>query len=105
VTRPVKSKIEAIKRIRAINSDLISLGVVDIGIFGSFARNEQSGASDLDILVKFAPEAHSFDNFMDLSFLLEEIMGRKVDVLTEESLSPFIGPHILQEVEHVTLIA
>lgn len=105
MTRPVKSKIEAIERLRAKNSELIALGVIDIGIFGSFARNEQSGTSDIDFLVKFAPEAHSFDNFMDLSFLLEEIMGRKVDVLTEESLSPFIGPHILQEVEHVTLVA
>lgn len=103
--KPVKNKFEALERLRSINSQLMGLGVVDIGIFGSFARNEQSAKSDIDILVKFAPEFHSFDNFMDLSFLLEEVLGRKVDVLTEESLSPFIGPLILQEVEHVTLVA
>jgi len=52
------------------------------------------------ILVEFAPEKHTFDNFMDVAFLLEEILGRKVELITPEALSPHIGPHILKEVAH-----
>ena len=40
---------------------------------------------------------------MDLSFFLEDILGRKVEIVTPESLSKFIGPHILKEVQHVSL--
>lgn len=103
--KPVKDKKDAIKRLRAAHFKLAALGVVYIGIFGSFVRDQQSDSSDIDILVEFSPEFHSFDNFMDLTFILEEIMGRKVEVVTMDSLSPFIGPHILQEVEHVPLVA
>jgi predicted nucleotidyltransferase len=42
---------------------------------------------------------------MELSFLLETLMGRKVELLTRESLSPHIGPHILREVERVSVTA
>lgn len=103
--KPVESKLEAIKRLKEIYSKLVALGVLDIGIFGSFARDQQSKSSDIDILVQFSPESHSFDNFMELSFLLEDIFGRKVEVVTVESLSPYIGPHILREVEYVSLVA
>ena len=51
----------------------------------------------------FAPDQHSFDNFMALSFFLEDLLGRKVEVVTREALSPYIGPHILREVERVTV--
>jgi predicted nucleotidyltransferase len=40
---------------------------------------------------------------MALAFLLEDLLGRKVDLLTPESLSPYIGPHILREVEYETV--
>jgi hypothetical protein len=48
---------------------------------------------------------HTFDNFMDVSFLLEEALGRKVEIFTPEGLSPHIGPHILKEVERVPVAA
>ena len=70
-------------------------------LFGSFVRGEHTASSDIDLLVEFAPEKHTFDNFMDVSFLLEEILGRRVEVVTPEGLSPHIGPHILKEVERV----
>jgi hypothetical protein len=46
-----------------------------------------------------------FDNFMEVAFLLEEILRRKVELVTAESLSPHIGPHILREVERVPIAA
>jgi uncharacterized protein len=82
---------------------LAFLGVKNIGLFGSFARGDQTPLSDIDLLVEFTPEKHTFDNFMELTFLLEELLGRKVELVTTEALSPYIGPHILKEVERVPL--
>jgi len=42
---------------------------------------------------------------MELSFFLEELLGRRVELVTTEALSPFIGPHILREAEDVLLAA
>ncbi|MDO9538371.1 MAG: nucleotidyltransferase family protein [Thermoplasmata archaeon] len=55
-------------------------GVKRMGLFGSCARGEQTATSDVDMVVEF--ETSSFDNFMDLTFYLEELFGRKVDILT-----------------------
>jgi predicted nucleotidyltransferase len=40
---------------------------------------------------------------MDLSFFLEDLLGRKVELVTPQSLSKFIGPYILKEVQDVSL--
>lgn len=84
---------------------LASFGVRRIGLFGSFVRAEQTSLSDVDMLVEFTPDKHTFDNFMEVSFLLEELLGRRVEVVTPESLSPHIGPHILKEAEYVAVAA
>jgi hypothetical protein len=84
---------------------LVGYGVKNIGLFGSFVRGDQTPLSDIDILVEFIPEKHTFDNFMDVAFLLEELLGRKVELITPEALSPYIGPHILREVERVPIAA
>lgn len=97
------NKQEVIDRIRRERDRLLSHGVVGIGLFGSFVRGEQTASSDIDVLLEFEPEKHTFDNFMEASFLLEEILGRKVEVLTLEGLGPHIGPHILKEVERVPI--
>ena len=102
MTVPVNSKDEIVERILAARSQLAALGVRSIGLFGSFARGEQTPSSDVDVLVEFEPAKHTFDNFMDVSFLLEDLFGRRVEIVTPESLSPYIGPHILREVEAAT---
>jgi predicted nucleotidyltransferase len=66
---------------------------------------EQTPDSDMDILVEFTPEKHTFDNFMELAFFLEKVLERKVDLVTPEALGPHIGPHILKEVERVPIAA
>lgn len=86
------------------NREMIKLfGVTSLGIFGSFSKGEIKDSSDVDLLVDFDPAKKSFDNFMDLSFFLEGIFGRKVEIVTIQSLSKFIGPHILNEVQNVSL--
>jgi uncharacterized protein len=99
------SKEDLFKQIMGQREKLSHLGVKNIGLFGSFVRGEQTSSSDIDILVEFVPEKHTFDNFMEVSFLLEETLGRKVEVITPEGLSPYIGPHILKEIERVFVAA
>ena len=101
----VETKDEIVKRLVGASQKLTSFGVINIGLFGSFAKGHQTQTSDVDILVGFAPDRHSFDNFMDLSFFLEDLFGRNVELVTLQSLSPHIGPYILQEVERVAIAA
>jgi predicted nucleotidyltransferase len=80
-----------------------ALGVRRLGLFGSFGRGEQDAESDVDLLVEFEPGQKTFDGFMRLAFYLEALFGRRVELVTPESLSPYIGPHILSEVTYVQL--
>ena len=73
-------------------------GVEKIGIFGSFARKEERPDSDVDILVEFRPGEKTFDNYMNCKFYLEDLFGRKVDLVTNAALKPLIRDPILQEV-------
>ncbi|MCG6153118.1 nucleotidyltransferase family protein [Leptospira bandrabouensis] len=67
--------------------ELDILGVETIHLFGSVARNEAKQNSDIDFLVKFKSGMKNFDNYINLTFLLEEIFKVKVDLLTTESIS------------------
>ena len=81
------------------------LGVKRLGLFGSFLHGQQTARSDVDLLVEFEPDQKTFDNFMKLSFLLEKLLQRRVELVTTEALSPYIGPYILEEVEYASLSA
>lgn len=72
--------------------------VKKIGVFGSFARNEQSAESDIDILVEFYGPI-GWD-FFDLKEYLENILQREVDLVTEKALKPQIKTTILKEVQY-----
>ncbi|WP_416309596.1 nucleotidyltransferase family protein [Spirulina sp. 06S082] len=78
----------------------MNFGVRRCGLFGSFRRGEATENSDIDLLVTFDPELKTFMNFMDLCFFLEDLFECKVDVLTPESLSPYLKDKILAEVEY-----
>jgi hypothetical protein len=105
VNKKATTKDDIINRILEERERFSMFGVMSIGLFGSFVRGDHTASSDVDILVEFSPEKHTFDNFMEVSFLLEELLGRKVEVVTPEALSPHIGPHILREVERVPIAA
>jgi predicted nucleotidyltransferase len=78
-------------------------GVKKLGLFGSFSHNKQNEQSDVDLLVDFEPEKETYRNFINLSYFMEELIGRKVEIVTSNGLSPYIGPKILKEVEYVPL--
>lgn len=99
----VRNKEKLLTLITSNRQRIRKYGVRTLGVFGSFVRNEQTEKSDVDILVDFEPDKETYRNFIDLAYYLEELFGRKVGVVTRNGLSPYIGPHILKEVENVPL--
>jgi uncharacterized protein len=99
----VETRQDVLDRLRRHRDQIQALGVERLGLFGSFVRGEQSARSDVDLLVRFHPEAKSFDRFMALAFLLEDLLQRRVELVTTEGLSPHLGPRILDEVQDVAL--
>jgi predicted nucleotidyltransferase len=82
--------------------ELLKFGVNDIGLFGSYSRNEQSEKSDIDLLIDFDKGKENFDNYMAVYDIFESIFkNEKVEVVTKNGLSPYIGPQILNEVLYV----
>lgn len=102
---PVNTKRELIQKIIEGRLQIRSYGVKSLGVFGSFVRNEAKENSDIDFLIEFYPEQKNFDNFMELAFYLQNLLGRKIEIVTPQSLSKYIGPYILKEVEYVSLAA
>ena len=95
------SRAEAIRRVQECESEIRALGVSRLALFGSVARDEASLDSDVDVLVEFAKGSKSFDRLLRLAELLEVRLGRSVELVTLESLSPFMGPRILAEAQDV----
>ena len=77
-------------------------GVSDIGLFGSYLRNEQSAKSDIDLLIDFEPEKENFDNYMAVYDLFENLFkNERIEIITKNGLSKHIGPKILNDVMYV----
>lgn len=95
VQDPFLARVEAL--LRAHESEILGFGVRRLALFGSVPRGTAGPLSDIDILVEFKQGEKSFDRFIELGDLLERILGRRVELVTPEALSPFIGPHILTE--------
>ncbi|OGI04499.1 MAG: hypothetical protein A2Y25_06080 [Candidatus Melainabacteria bacterium GWF2_37_15] len=74
--------------------------VTEIGLFGSYIRNEQKPDSDIDILVNYKPDTSLF-TLGGLQYMLSEIFGKKVDIIMKNSLKKRTGKHILSEVVYV----
>jgi hypothetical protein len=102
---PSQTKKDVISAIQENCSKIKGFGVKKLGLFGSFVREQQRANSDIDLLVEFQPEQKTFDNFIQLSFFLEEVLKQPVELVTTDSLSPYLGPHIIDEVEDVPLVA
>jgi predicted nucleotidyltransferase len=83
---------------------LAAAGVKRLGLFGSFARGEAGKNSDVDVLVTFDPKARTYDNLFAVGEALEEVFHRKIDLVTEDSLSPYFGSKIRSEVKYVDLV-
>ncbi len=98
----VQAKEHILALLREHEAQIKALGVKRLALFGSFVRGQQGVDSDVDVLVEFTPGGKTFDNFSQLASFLEGLFGRRVELITPESLSPYLGPHILNEIEYVT---
>ena len=83
-------------------SELSQFGISTLGLFGSYVRDEQSEKSDIDLLIDFKPEEENFDNYMAVYDIFEKLFkNEKIEIVTKNGLSPYIGPKILNEVVYV----
>jgi len=97
----IQKKENILSIIRRNQRKIEAFGVKKLGLFGSFVRKEQKPQSDIDLLVEFQQGEKTFDNFMHLSFFLEEVLKHNIELVTTDSLSPYIKPYIVKEVEYV----
>ena len=81
--------------------EISKLGITKVGLFGSFSRGDQTQESDIDLLVEFDKKKKSYQNYMNFVKLAENLFGRDVEVVTPESLSPYLAPYIKKEVKYV----
>ncbi len=98
----MKKNIKEVKKVLAANKEELKekFGVKRIGIFGSYARGEQTGKSDLDVLIELNRTIGLF-RLMDLQDHLRRLVGIKVDLVTKESLKPIVKGDILREAVYV----
>lgn len=96
----MKNKEKIIKEIKKIKSIIeLNFDVESIGIFGSYAREQQNENSDLDILVELKKESKlSLLGLCKFENWLSEKLGIKVDLVLKSTLKPKIGKEILKEV-------
>lgn len=91
-----------LKRLHLLKGELMEVGVIQLGLFGSTVRGENSAKSDIDILLDFSAGEETYLNFLSACQILENGFKRnKLDVVTRKGLSPYIGQSILREVEYV----
>ena len=95
-------KSSVVKRLQSLKDKLGTVGVCQLGLFGSTVRGENTPKSDIDILIDFNAGQETYPNFMDACTILQDAFGNsKLDVVTKKGLSPYIGETILKEVEYV----
>ena len=94
-----RSDVEA--RLSSIHADIRRLGVTRLALFGSVQRGAARPDSDVDVLVEFRPGEKTYGHFFALAELLEERLGRSVELVTPEALSPFLKQRILAEAADV----
>ena len=81
-----------------------NFGVTEIGLFGSYVRDEQTDKSDIDLLIHYDIKEINMKKFMNFCFMMDDLFNKiKVDVVTKNGLSKYIGPFILKEVEYVEI--
>ena len=93
--------LQNIKEIIGKNKKLLGYyNVKEIGVFGSYARGDSHGKSDIDILVELSPTIGLFQ-FVELEHRLETLLGRHIDLATKNALKPRIKDRILEQMVYV----
>lgn len=91
---------EALRILREHKAELDAMGVSSLSLFGSVARDEAGPESDVDLLVDFS-EPETFATYMDAKLYLEDLFGRRVDLVTESGLRERIRPYVERDLIRV----
>lgn len=92
------TKEETLKALSLNRATIKGFGVRSLSLFGSVVRGNDTPESDLDFIVEF--EKKSFDSYMDLKLFLEELFGRRVDLVLADGIKPQLRTAILREAIH-----
>ena len=87
---------EVLEILESHTAELEQFGVESLRLFGSVARDEADDESDIDLLVGFK-ESPGFSSFMKLRIFLEDLLGAKVDLVTENGLRDRVRPYVEEE--------
>jgi len=99
----VLTKHEILDAIRNHRDIFLKYKVREIGLFGSFVRGEQGHLSDIDLIADF--EEPSIENFMGLTSFLENLFGKKVEILTPAGVDSIRINHIKEEIKRSIVYA
>jgi uncharacterized protein len=83
---------------------LRAMGAARLGLFGSYARNEQKANSDIDFIIDFQSDKKTYKNILDIGDFLENLYGRKVDLITPQSLKPSFITYINSDIQYVAFV-
>ena len=86
---------ELLKALREARTELEGLGVRRLALFGSFARGHARSGSDVDLLVEL--DRKTFDRYMDVKLFLEDLLGRRVDLVPADRLKPRLREAVLRD--------
>ena len=92
---PVTSRDELLRTLQAAHAELRQLGVRRLSVFGSFARDQADAESDVDFLVEL--DRKTFDRYMEAKFFLEDLLGRRVDLVLEDRVKPRLREALLRD--------
>ena len=76
-------------------------GLIKIGLFGSYARDEQREESDIDIAIEIQKDKKNIHTFLKIKREIEDLFGKKVDLGIESSLKPIAKEYINKEIIYV----
>jgi hypothetical protein len=96
----IRNRDEILGVLEANRDTIRGFGVRGIALFGSYARGENNPASDLDFVVEF--DRKSFDGYMGLKEFLEDLFGRRVDLVISDAIKPRLRATILGEAIHAS---
>ena len=100
--KKVQTKDELLVVLKSCREGLAErFGVIDLAVFGSYAKEQQKKRSDVDILVELDKSHKTFDNYMELKFFLSRIIGGKVDLVLKDSVREELKARIFHEAVHV----
>ncbi len=100
-------KIDEIMKLLELHKEDLreNFAVKKIGIFGSFARGDETEKSDVDVYVEFFLDELDFDKYLRLIEYLEGLFGRKVDIITKDGIETMRIPYIKKEIKRSLIYA